>query len=204
VRNRRPISRIFCEYGIQSTGCRDYQRSPRRSRQETGLDSILTLAADTEQDRYVMITSCERRSFPASMRWLNAGGDLPRPNSIHQCTDRALTRFERPPKCLLHSADLPYCRQPGSNPASVTLSLRSAPASNPHNARCPVSAQLPATSCLGAFRTPATSSCGGSRDPGVRKPRQKLTSSQPQATPITPARRVTPSPPSDHACRILQ
>src|SRR6516225_2558878 len=58
---------------------------------------------------------------------------------------------------------------------SVTLSLRSAPASNPHNARCPVSAQLPATSCLGAFRTPATSSCGGSRDPGVRKPRQQET-----------------------------
>jgi hypothetical protein len=56
-------------------------------------------------------TSCERRSFPASMRWLHAGGDLPRPNSIPQRTDRALTRFERPPespKCLLHSADLPY------------------------------------------------------------------------------------------------
>ena len=53
-------------------------------------------------------TSCERRSFPASMRWLHAGGDLPRPNSIHQCTDRALMRFKRPPKCLLHSADLPY------------------------------------------------------------------------------------------------
>jgi len=53
-------------------------------------------------------TSCERRSFPASMRWLHAGGDLPRPNSTPQHTDRALTRFERPPKCLLHPADLPY------------------------------------------------------------------------------------------------
>jgi hypothetical protein len=53
-------------------------------------------------------TSCERRSFPASMRWLHAGGDLPRPNSIPQRTDRALTRFEHPPKCLLRSADLPY------------------------------------------------------------------------------------------------
>ena len=53
-------------------------------------------------------TSRERRSFPASMPWLHAGGDLPRPNSIPQCTDRALMRFERPPNCLLHSADLPY------------------------------------------------------------------------------------------------
>ena len=53
-------------------------------------------------------TSCECRSFPAPMRWLHTGGDLPRPNSIHQSTDRALMRFERPPKCLLHSADLPY------------------------------------------------------------------------------------------------
>ena len=52
-------------------------------------------------------TSCERRSFPTSMRWLHAGGDLPRPNSIPQRTDRALMRFEHPPKSLLYPADPP-------------------------------------------------------------------------------------------------
>jgi hypothetical protein len=51
-------------------------------------------------------TSCERRGFPGPMRRLHAGGDLSRPNSIHQCTDRTSTRSERPPKGLLHSPDL--------------------------------------------------------------------------------------------------
>src|SRR5262249_40408650 len=31
--------------------------------------------------------------------------------------------------------------------------------SNPHSARCPVGAQLPATSCLGAFWTPVSRAC---------------------------------------------
>ena len=52
-------------------------------------------------------TFCERCRFPAPMRWLNAGGGRSRPNSIHQCVDRALTRSEHPSKCLLH-AHLPY------------------------------------------------------------------------------------------------
>jgi hypothetical protein len=39
----------------------------------------------------------------------------------------------------------------GSRPSS-----RSAPASNPHSTRCTVGAQLPATSCLGAFWTPVS------------------------------------------------
>ena len=49
---------------------------------------------------------CERCGFPAPMRWLHAGGDLARPNHIHQCVDRPLMRSKRPPKCLLHSPDL--------------------------------------------------------------------------------------------------
>jgi hypothetical protein len=53
------------------------------------------------------------------MRWLRAGGDLSQPNSIHQGTDRTLMRSEHPPKCLMHSADLPYVQIPRSNPASV-------------------------------------------------------------------------------------
>jgi hypothetical protein len=40
------------------------------------------------------------------MRWLHAGGDLSRPNHIHQSAERPLMRSERPPKYLLHSPDL--------------------------------------------------------------------------------------------------
>jgi len=45
-------------------------------------------------------------AFPFQMRWLHAGGDLSRPNHIHQGTDRALMRSKHPPKCPLHSPDL--------------------------------------------------------------------------------------------------
>jgi hypothetical protein len=62
---------------------------------------------------------CERCRFPAPMRWLNAGGDLSRPNSIHQSVDRALTRSEHPSKYILHSAHLPYRQTRSSNPVSI-------------------------------------------------------------------------------------
>jgi hypothetical protein len=52
-------------------------------------------------------------AFPFQMRWLHAGGDLSRPNHIHQGTDRALMRSKYSPKCLLHSADLPCGRHQG-------------------------------------------------------------------------------------------
>ena len=52
-------------------------------------------------------------AFPPQMRRLHADGDLSRPNHIHQCTDRALMRSKRPPKCLLHSAGLPCGRHEG-------------------------------------------------------------------------------------------
>jgi hypothetical protein len=60
-------------------------------------------------------TSCERCGFPVPMRWLDAGGDLSRPNGIHQAADRALMPSEHSPKCLPHSPDLPCdhtCRWP--------------------------------------------------------------------------------------------
>jgi len=69
------------------------------------------------------LTSCERCGFLVPMRWLHAGGDLARPNSIHQCADRALMRSEHTPKCLLHSADLPYLQTRRSNPVSVTSTI---------------------------------------------------------------------------------
>jgi hypothetical protein len=50
--------------------------------------------------------SCRRRGFPVPIRWLHAGGNLSRPNHIHQSADRALIRSEPTPKCLLHAPDL--------------------------------------------------------------------------------------------------
>ena len=58
-------------------------------------------------------TSCRRCGFPVPMRWLHAGGDLSRPNHIHQSADRPLMRSERTPKRLLHSPDLASCRHRG-------------------------------------------------------------------------------------------
>jgi hypothetical protein len=68
-------------------------------------------------------TSCERCGFPVPMRWLHAGGHLSRPNSIHQCVDRALIPSGHPPKRLLHSADLPFRQTPMSNPVSVAPTI---------------------------------------------------------------------------------
>ena len=53
-------------------------------------------------------TSCDRCGFPVPMRWLHAGGDLSRPNRIHQCrrspVDALRTAAEMPtalsrPRC---------------------------------------------------------------------------------------------------------
>jgi hypothetical protein len=60
-------------------------------------------------------TTCNRCGLPGPIRWLHAGRDLSRPNSIHQCADRALMRSERPPKCLVHLPDIASvqtCRWP--------------------------------------------------------------------------------------------
>ena len=65
-------------------------------------------------------TCCERCGFPGPMRWLHASGDLSRPTPIHQYADRALMPYQPPPKCLLHSADLPFVQTRSSNPASIT------------------------------------------------------------------------------------
>jgi len=65
-------------------------------------------------------TSRERYGFSVPMRWLHAGSDLSRPNGIHQGADRTFIRSERLPKCLPHSADLPYRQTRRSNPISIT------------------------------------------------------------------------------------
>jgi hypothetical protein len=66
-------------------------------------------------------TSRKDCGFPVPKRWLHAGRDLPRPNSIHHYTDRALMRSEHLPKCLLHSPDLPHVQTRRSNPVSDTF-----------------------------------------------------------------------------------
>jgi hypothetical protein len=68
-------------------------------------------------------TSCERCGFPVPMRWLHAGGDLAQPNGILQCADRTSMRSEHLPKCLPHSADLPYLQTHPSNPVSLTPTI---------------------------------------------------------------------------------
>lgn len=64
-------------------------------------------------------TSRKRCGFPGPMPWLHAGGNLAQPNGIHQCADRASMRSKHPPKCLLHSADLPYLQTRTSNSAII-------------------------------------------------------------------------------------
>ncbi len=62
-------------------------------------------------------------------------------------------------RCAPNSHPNAYCALPISCPRrhgrrilpASRLSSRSAPTSNRHSTRCPASAQLPATSCLGAF-----------------------------------------------------
>ena len=81
------------------------------------------------------------------------------------------TRRRSPTPCTSRT-----CRHTAQILSASRLSSSSAPALNPHNARCSAGAQFPATSCLGAFRPPATSSRGSSRDSGVRKPAQSTKS----------------------------
>jgi hypothetical protein len=84
-------------------------------------------------------------------------------------TRRCGPRYDRDAQCTL----------PGSLAHThagrlVPASRPSWPArkSNPHSARCPAGAKLPATSCLGAFWTPAASVRGTSPHAGVQKPAQ--------------------------------
>src|SRR5215469_4473480 len=104
------------------------------------------------------------------MRWLDAGGDLAQSNRIHQCADRASIRSKHLPKGLLHPADFPYLQTKSQTLSASRLSSRSAPALNLHSARCSAGAKLPATSCLGAFRSPAASARGEPRHADNRKP----------------------------------
>jgi hypothetical protein len=68
-------------------------------------------------------TSCARCRFPVAMRWLNADGNLSRPNTIDHCAVRALMRSEQPPKSLPQSAYLPYVLTRRSNPATITSTI---------------------------------------------------------------------------------
>jgi hypothetical protein len=104
----------------------------------------------------VMTQACSKgRDFPVSMRWLYTGSDLSRPDHGDQCAER--------PDALRALAEMPIAGSPphmSTHPGRFRAVLRppssSALTSNPHSARCPAGAQLPATSCLGAFWTPVS------------------------------------------------
>jgi hypothetical protein len=68
-------------------------------------------------------TCCKRCGCPGPMRWLHAGGDLFRPNGIHQHADRELMCSDQPPK-RLRSVELPYLRTRRSKPVILTPVIR--------------------------------------------------------------------------------
>ena len=82
---------------------------------------------------------------------------------VDQFTSRPLPHFTRLPRC---PAALSFPRYEDIARRLVLASRlpsRAAPALNPHSARCLAGAQLPATSCLGAFWTLPSSACRPSR-----------------------------------------
>ena len=94
-----------------------------------------------------------------------AGAGLRDPQST---PDRA-RRDSRRKACIGNNSrprERDACRRARRAPSSA------APLSNPHSARCNISAKLPATSCLGAFWTPAATARGRVRHAGVQKPAQ--------------------------------
>jgi hypothetical protein len=50
--------------------------------------------------------SSEPRRVPIPIRWLNAGGDLPRLGHRNQYDERPLMRSKRPPKCKFNVSEL--------------------------------------------------------------------------------------------------
>lgn len=52
------------------------------------------------------LASSERRRFPASMRWSDAGDDLSRRGHRDQCVERPPTRYQRSPKFRFKMSEL--------------------------------------------------------------------------------------------------
>ncbi len=96
-------------------------------------------------------TSCRRCSFPVPMRWLRAGGDLSRPNHIHQSAVRPLMRSERAPKCLLHSPDLACAQTSRWRRTGVPPIIEIGAKLNPHSARCQPVPNFPRLRALALF-----------------------------------------------------
>ena len=119
------------------------------------------VAPDADQDRHIMSQNAhEPRTFLIPMRWPHAGSDPSRPDHCGRRTVRSLIRSKRLPICLLHASNLAMCRSAGRILSASHPPSSSAQPSNPHSACCTAGAQLPATSCLGAFWTPAATARG--------------------------------------------
>src|SRR5438309_1481410 len=71
-------------------------------------------------------------------------------------TARALLHIVPPAEMPIAGSSPRLSTHPGRFLAVLRPPSSSALTSNPHSARCPAGAQLPATSCLGAFWTPAS------------------------------------------------
>src|SRR5262249_1907815 len=111
---------------------------------------------------------CERRHFLVPTHWLHAGGDPSRHNHADQQADRPLVGAT-PLRCPLHSSRLP-CAHPSRSPcASIAPTIMAGGKIKSPYASLLASAQLPATSCLGAFWTPAA--CVRGASPHCRRPK---------------------------------
>jgi hypothetical protein len=113
-------------------------------------------------------TSPERRHFPVPTSWPYAGSDPSRPGHYARRSVRSLIRSERCRDAYSTLPISPVCRSPCRILSASHPTSRSAPPSNPHSARCTTSAQLPATSCLGAFRPPASGTRGQAVVPAAK------------------------------------
>jgi hypothetical protein len=95
-------------------------------------------------------TSCRRCGLPVPMRWLRAGGDLSRPDHIHQSAERPLMRSERAPKCPTALTSR-ACRHRGGLVLACRPSSRPAPTLNLHSTRCQPVPNFPRLRALALF-----------------------------------------------------
>jgi hypothetical protein len=97
------------------------------------------------------------------------------PGAVHQSTHRPLTHPACPPRCPLHSPGLPCMQTCTSSGVVLAPTIESSADMQSPWRSLLATAQLPATSCLGAFWSPAASARGQSCHRGDQKPAQEET-----------------------------
>jgi hypothetical protein len=140
---RRPATEAGCHAGRARCAALLVPALWRSHDRHRGVRARLraAVAANASCDRHVMSeTPVSIAAFPFRYPGSHAGGDLSRPNRIHQGTNRALIPTERLPKCLLHFPIAPGARHAGRVALALRHQSRAALTSNPHSARCTASA----------------------------------------------------------------